>query len=142
MPERAHPLLSAPAGGERPHEPPWRIERGAVKGFIDFLFEHGGRVFVCDWKSDVLPGYDAATLGEHCREHYEVQARLYTLAALRMCAISDRAACARRFGGVVFCFLRGLGPGGAGLVHRTPSWDDLVAWEREMLGSTFWGLLA
>jgi exodeoxyribonuclease V beta subunit len=151
LPERAHPLLSpllraeprvdppiAPAARARP----WKIERGAVKGFIDFLFEHDGRVFVCDWKSDVLPSYAAAALDEHCYEHYDVQARLYTLAALRMCGIGERPAFARRFGGVVFVFLRGLGPGGQGIVHRAPAWDDVLAWQEEMLGQAFWGLSA
>jgi exodeoxyribonuclease V beta subunit len=90
----------------------------------------------------VLPSYAAPALDEHCREHYDVQARLYTVAALRMCGIGERAAFARRFGGMIFCFLRGLGPGGEGVVRHAPTWDEVLAWENEMLGQSFWGLSA
>ena len=140
MPERGHPLLSRPSASGL--APTWKIERGAVKGFIDLLFEHEGRVYVCDWKSDVLPSYDAAALAHHCEQHYEVQARLYVIAALRLCGIADPAAYGRRFGAVLFCFLRGRRPGGEseGMLSSTPTWQDILAWETEMLGQPFWGL--
>ena len=31
-------------------------ERGFVKGFVDFIFEHEGRSYFGDWKTDRLPG--------------------------------------------------------------------------------------
>jgi exodeoxyribonuclease V beta subunit len=140
MPEPAHPLLSRPSGSSL--DPSWKIERGAVKGFIDLLFEHEGRVYVCDWKSDLLPSYEAAALAHHCEEHYDVQARLYVIAALRLCGIADPAEYGRRFGAVLFCFLRGRRPGGEreGMHCFTPTWDAILAWETEMLGQPFWGL--
>jgi len=140
MPERGHPLLSRPSANGL--APTWKIERGAVKGFIDLLFEHEGRVYVCDWKSDVLPSYDAAALAHHCEQHYDVQARLYVIAALRLCGIADPAEYSRRFGAVLFCFLRGRRPGGEseGMHSFTPTWDAILAWETEMLGQPFWGL--
>jgi exodeoxyribonuclease V beta subunit len=140
MPEPAHPLLSRPSGsgGERA----WKIERGVVKGFIDLLFEHEGRVYLCDWKSDVLPSYEPAALARHCEQHYDVQARLYVIAALRLCGIADPAEYGRRFGAMLFCFLRGRRPGGEseGMHSFTPTWHDILAWETEMLGQPFWGL--
>ena len=140
MPEAGHPLLSRrpPAGGERP----WRIDRGVVKGFIDLLYQHEGRVFVLDWKSDVLDDYGAHPLASHCAEHYDVQARLYTIAALRLCGIAERLAFENRFGGVIFYFLRGRQPGDerAGIHAVMPAWADVLGWERDMIEQPFWGL--
>jgi exodeoxyribonuclease V beta subunit len=140
MPEPGHALLAGAAAvsGERP----WRIERGVVKGFVDLLFAHENRVYVLDWKSDLLPDYGAAALADHAERHYEVQARLYTLAALRLCGIGAREAFAARFGGVIFYFLRGreTGEPASGVHARTPDFDEVLAWEREMLAEPFWGL--
>jgi exodeoxyribonuclease V beta subunit len=133
IPERAHPLLSQAQAGV------WKVERGVVKGFVDLLFEHDGRVFVCDWKSDALPSFDQDTLARHCGENYDVQARIYTLATLRLCGITTADAYARRFGGVLFYFLRGLREPNA--IHFfTPAWQDVLAWETDMLGQSFWGI--
>jgi exodeoxyribonuclease V beta subunit len=140
MPENGHRLLSAPAAGDLPRT--WKIERGVVKGFIDLLFEHEGRIYVCDWKSDVLGSYDAGALALHCEEHYDVQVRLYTIAALRFASITNAAEHAARFGAVVFSFLRGRTSGDAcqGIHCITPTWDEILAWEADMLGRPFWGL--
>lgn len=135
IPERDHPLLARPS---LPGTRPFTIERGVVKGFIDFLFEHDGRTYVCDWKSDSLPDYTAEALAAHCQQSYEVQARIYTIAALRLVGIDTRTEFERRYGGVFFCFLRGLGEDG-GIHHLRPDWDTVVAWEKDMLDSQFWG---
>jgi len=140
MPEHDHPLLTASVGSD--HARAWKIERGAVKGFIDLLFEHEGRIHVCDWKSDILPSYDAATLARHCEQHYEVQARLYTMAALRFASIASPTDYAARFGGIVFYFLRGKNSGDPrqGLHFLKPTWEQILSWETEMLGRPFWGI--
>lgn len=138
IPEGAHPLLGQT--GEISGARPFSIERGVVKGFIDFLFEHEGRVYVCDWKSDSLPDYTPDTLTAHCRKSYDVQARIYTIAALRLVGIDTRAAFERRYGGVFFCFLRGLDKD-AGIHHLKPDWDTVISWQREMLDPQFWGLM-
>ncbi len=143
MPEPSHPLLSRPRDGT------WTVERGVVKGFVDLLFEHDGRVFVCDWKSDVLPRFDQDTLARHCAQNYDVQTRIYTIAALRLCDVRSPAEYTRRFGGMVFCFLRGLGserPNDEGASNTVgihfwkPTWDEVLSWETDMLGQRFWGL--
>jgi exodeoxyribonuclease V beta subunit len=140
IPETAHPLLSRP--GQDASAPAWKVERGVVKGFVDLLFEDEGKVFVCDWKSDALPSFGADGMARHCQQNYDVQARIYTLAALRMCQIRDADDYARRFGGVLFCFLRGrrIDDDRIGIHIDEPSWDDLLAWESDMLGPTFWGI--
>jgi len=139
IPERGQPLFSRPVKGAAPA---WKIERGVVKGFIDLLFEHAGRVYVCDWKSDILPDHEPATLARHCEQHYDVQARIYALATLRLCGIAGRDDYERRFGGVVYCFLRGREGGGeSGGIHAfRPSWAEVLAWEADMLGQRFWGM--
>jgi exodeoxyribonuclease V beta subunit len=143
IPERAHPLLAQSREGRAA----WNVERGVVKGFVDLLFEHEGRVFVCDWKSDSLPRFDPETLARHCEENYDVQTRIYAIATLRQCGISTADDYARRFGGVAFCFLRGLrdpqdsrSSAGTGSYFFKPAWDDILAWETEMLGQQFWGI--
>lgn len=78
-----------------------------VKGFIDLVFEHAGRVYLLDWKSDVLAEYEAKTLRAHVAEHYRVQATLYTIALAKMLGLGDEKSYEGRFGGVVYTFLRG-----------------------------------
>jgi exodeoxyribonuclease V beta subunit len=137
IPEHAHPLLSRRQTGA----PSWKVERGVVKGFVDLLFEHDGRVFVCDWKSDDLLQFDPDTLARHCGENYDVQARIYTIATLRLCGVTTADDYARRFGGVVYCFLRGLRDHQeSGLHFFKPTWEDVLAWENDMLGQQFWGI--
>jgi exodeoxyribonuclease V beta subunit len=141
IPEQAHALLGTDHH-PTPDGPAWRIERGVVKGFIDFLFEHQGRVYVCDWKGDWLPGWEEARLAAHCERNYAIQAQLYTLAALRLCGLDDEAAFERRFGGVLYCFLRGMSAGDptAGVFFRRPRWSEILGWQGEMLGPSYWGL--
>lgn len=135
IPERAHPAFAGAGAG-------FTVERGVVKGYIDLLFEHEGRVYVCDWKGDFLPGFDPARIREHCARNYEIQLQLYTLAALRLFGVGDAGAYETRFGGVLYCFVRGLrrdDPEAA--VHfRKPAWDEVLSWQEVMLGDDFWRL--
>jgi exodeoxyribonuclease V beta subunit len=143
IPEQSHPLLGQ-AGLAMEDGAGWSIGRGLVKGFIDYLFEREGRIYLCDWKGDWLPAWDADRVRTHCENNYQIQARLYTLAVLRLAGLNDRAAFERRFGGVLYCFLRGMRPGDeqAGIYFRRPDWETVLDWQAEMLGSEFWGLQA
>ncbi len=140
IPVDSHPLLGQASPMPAPR--PWSIERGVVKGFIDFLFEHQGRTYVCDWKSDTLAAYTETVLAPHCQQSYDIQARIYTVATLRLCGITTRSEFERRYGGVFFCFLRGLGEGGegSGIHHIKPDWDSALAWQKDMLTPHFWGV--
>ena len=137
IPERAHPLLGGPPADER-----WRIERGVVKGYIDLLFAHEERAYLCDWKGDWLPSWEPALVAAHAERHYATQARLYTLAALRLLGVDGEAAHEQRFGGVLYCFLRGMRADdpAAGVYFHRPSWAEVLGWQREMLGDAFWRL--
>jgi exodeoxyribonuclease V beta subunit len=93
---------------------PGRAGRGFIKGFIDLVFEWEGRIYVADWKSDLLPAYRAEVLVPHVKENYALQAELYTLAMAKLFGLSDRASFEAKFGGTVYCFVRGMAKEGAG----------------------------
>ena len=126
---------------EAAHHHHFTIERGVVKGYIDVLFEHAGKFYVCDWKGDRLPAWQGEILERHCQAHYAVQAQLYTVAALRLFGVDDAATYQARFGGIVYVFLRGLlaEEGGSGIYFERPTYGEVLAWQREMLSERYWG---
>jgi exodeoxyribonuclease V beta subunit len=74
------------------------------------------------------------------REHYELQLQLYTLALVRLLGAGDEAAYDARFGGLLYCFVRGMRPDGDGtdgVYLRRPAWREVQAWERA-LGERAW----
>ena len=131
VPERSHRLLSAAVGEER-----WKIDRGVLVGFVDFVFSHGGRTYFADWKSDLLRSYDPAIVAAHVTSNYELQARIYTVGVLRLLAIRDESGYGRRFGGLLYLFLRGITPDGkgeSGVYFHRPAWSDVVKYEAELM---------
>jgi exodeoxyribonuclease V beta subunit len=99
-------------------------------GSIDALFEHEGRIFILDWKSNALPDYGPESLEACVREHYDLQVRIYTLATLRFLGIQDRAAFETRFGGCLYVFLRGLPQ--QGVWSSCPDWAEVVRWASKL----------
>ncbi|WP_295535447.1 exodeoxyribonuclease V subunit beta [uncultured Pseudacidovorax sp.] len=75
-------------GQPRPALPPTQLA-GMLKGFMDLVFEHQGRWWVADYKSNWL-GPDDAAYGEAALQasllahRYDVQAALYALALHRL----------------------------------------------------------
>jgi exodeoxyribonuclease V beta subunit len=127
IPESSHPPLSSVLGIDR-----FEIERGLLKGFIDVLFEHAGKTYLLDWKSDWLPSYTPEALKDHVQQRYSLQLRIYSLALLRMLGAGDEASFEKGFGGFLFAFPRAMDPAsedGAGLVFSRPSWPEIEAWE-------------
>jgi exodeoxyribonuclease V beta subunit len=90
---------------------------GHLRGFVDLVFEHGGRWYLADWKSNHLGAtpahYAPAALRRAMVQHgYELQALLYTLALHRhLRQRLDGYDYAAHFGGAYYLFLRGLRPG-------------------------------
>ncbi|NDY92122.1 PD-(D/E)XK nuclease family protein, partial [Ideonella livida] len=124
------PALERPALGAR-------TLHGLMMGFADLVFEHEGRWWVLDYKSNQLGSGPAAytddalaaAMGQH---RYDVQAALYLLALHRL--LRQRLGAAYRpqaqLGGAVYLFLRGLdGPSG-GVCVLPPSLPLLEALER------------
>ncbi|MDB5817775.1 MAG: exodeoxyribonuclease subunit beta [Rhizobacter sp.] len=117
------------AGRARPALPMRRL-RGMLMGFADLVFEHAGRYWVLDYKSNALGKRDAdyhrdaleAAVAEH---RYDVQAGVYLLALHRLlrARLGDAYDPAEHIGGAVFFFLRGIeGPErGCCLVPAAPA---------------------
>lgn len=103
-----------------------------LEGSLDLLFEWEGRLYVLDWKTNSLEGgdYGREALERTMAAHYDLQVRIYTLAALAFAGIDHEAAFRERFGGAVYVFLRGLPTGG--IWTRRPSWAEVQAWRREL----------
>ena len=94
---------------------PERVLHGMLKGFADLVFEHEGRYWVLDYKTNALgPGdaaYTQAAMELGMAEHrYDIQATIYMLALHRL--LKSRLGSAydpsRQLGGAVFLFLRGI----------------------------------
>lgn len=89
---------------------------GYLKGFIDLVFEHDGRYYVLDWKSNHLgyarEDYTGAPMAEAMAEHgYHLQYLIYAVALDRY--LSRRVPgydYASHFGGVLYLFVRGVRP--------------------------------
>ncbi|MCA9606400.1 MAG: PD-(D/E)XK nuclease family protein, partial [Myxococcales bacterium] len=135
IPEASHPPIDAGRPGL--DAPPLAIDRGFIRGIIDLVAEHEGRYLVVDYKSDRLASYAPADVARHVEAHYQVQARLYTIGAVRALRIHDAADYEARFEGLLYTFLRGMS--GGGVWASRPSWQDVLTWERALLGETPWG---
>jgi len=90
--------------------------RGAMKGFIDLVFERDGRFYLVDWKSNflgpVLESYGQEALRDAMvRELYVLQYHLYAVALDRYLAFRiPEYQYNTHFGGVYYLFLRGISP--------------------------------
>lgn len=116
---RLRTLLTDPANGlaEPLREAAARLEfdslKGFLKGFIDLTFEHEGRWYIADYKSNWL-GPDAGYYGGErllqalAGEHYYLQYLIYLVALRRF--LRQRLADFRdeQLGGAFYLFLRGM----------------------------------
>jgi ATP-dependent exoDNAse (exonuclease V) beta subunit len=98
---------------------------GFLQGFIDLIFERGGRWYVADYKSNRLQRYHPAALNRVMLDaHYLLQARLYLLALHRhlRSTLADYDP-ERHLGGVAYLFVRGFP--GQGVWLDRPHCEDL-----------------
>jgi exodeoxyribonuclease V beta subunit len=108
---------------------------GYLKGFVDLVFEHQGRWYIVDYKSNHLgdryQDYDQPALRRAMADHhYYLQYHLYTLALERYLRL--RLANYRHdehFGGVFYLFLKGMRPDspGSGVFYDRPPAARLTA---------------
>jgi exodeoxyribonuclease V beta subunit len=90
--------------------------QGFMKGFIDMVFEHQGKFYIVDYKSNWLGGQQLAYQQAHLqaamvREQYLLQYHIYTVALhhylqLRMPNYQYQ----QHFGGIFYLFVRGMRP--------------------------------
>jgi exodeoxyribonuclease V beta subunit len=97
-------------------ELPFAALAGYLKGFVDLVFEHGGRWYLVDYKSNWLgdrpDDYGPADLQRAMLAHrYGLQYHLYLVALHRYLGQRLRGYdYDRDFGGVFYLFLRGMHP--------------------------------
>ena len=98
----------------------FRPLHGYMRGFIDLVFEHDGRYYLLDWKTNHLGydlrDYDAPRLNRCvAEESYFLQYYIYTVALHRYLAgrLPDYDYDVH-FGGAVYLFVRGVHPDAPG----------------------------
>ncbi len=99
-----------------PRQPlPERQLHGMLKGFADLVFEHEGRYWVLDYKSNALgtgdAAYHAQALANGMAAHrYDIQGAIYMLALHRLLRsrLGEAYDPATQLGGALFFFLRGI----------------------------------
>ncbi len=113
--------------------------RGMMMGFMDMVFEHDGRYYLLDWKSNhlgnTIDDYRFSYLREAMESNlYTLQYLLYTVALNRY--LEQRVegySYESHFGGVLYVFLRGVNAAegeGAGFFRERPSWELIEALSR------------
>ncbi|MGH8427519.1 MAG: exodeoxyribonuclease V subunit beta [Gammaproteobacteria bacterium] len=107
---------------------------GQMKGYMDLVFESGGRYWIADYKSNRLgsdlDAYTTAALDHAMAEHrYDLQYLIYTVALHRYLATRIPGYdYEKHFGGVLYLFLRGMAPDAPaprGVWHTRPAWNDV-----------------
>ncbi len=101
--------------------------KGYLKGFIDLIFEHQGKYYLADYKSNSLTDYKPESLLLPMADsHYYLQYLLYSVALHRY--LKKRLpgySWEKDIGGVYYLFIRGMSPfdsaQGAGVFFDKPS---------------------
>ncbi|MEY4077602.1 MAG: RecBCD enzyme subunit RecB, partial [Pseudomonadota bacterium] len=102
---------------------------GLLTGFMDIVFEHQGRYYVLDYKSNKLPDYSQDSITSSMLSHrYDVQYTLYILAVHRL--LKSRLPgynYEQHVGGAIYLYLRGIDQAGQGCYVHKPSYDLIHA---------------
>jgi len=118
--------------------------RGFMKGFIDLVFEHDGRYYILDWKSNYLGGdrshYTQEAMMKAMVENlYILQYHIYAVALNNYLKLRKTDYdYEKHFGGVYYIFLRGVDSQQAddwGIFAERPSRQVLAALSNALLDS-------
>lgn len=101
------------------------IKAGFLKGVIDLFFEHNGKYYLLDWKSNWLgPSHEYYSQPHLMKamsdNSYHLQASVYMQAMQRYLKLFDPRPFDAIFGGTFYIFLRGVGPN-SGVLLIPPS---------------------
>ncbi|MGF1908835.1 exodeoxyribonuclease V subunit beta [Vibrio kasasachensis] len=117
--------------------------QGMLKGFIDLVFEHQGKYYVLDWKSnhlgDDIYHYHGEALSHAMADHrYDLQYQIYALALHRFLRSRvSNYSYEQHFGGAYYLFLRGLdGEGEHGIFFAKPTLQFLSELDQLIDGET------
>jgi exodeoxyribonuclease V beta subunit len=115
-----------------------------MHGFIDLVFEHEGKFYVCDYKSshlgDSFSDYTAAALQLNIENnYYDLQYLIYSLALHRyLTANLTNYDPKEHFGGIYYLYLRGMSSTteakNTGVYHRKITKDELTALDQLFMG--------
>ncbi|WP_083006445.1 exodeoxyribonuclease V subunit beta [Halomonas sp. GT] len=116
---------------------------GMLKGFIDLAFEHQGRFYVLDWKSNYLGPNDSDYEPDALRhallaKRYDLQAALYLLAMHRLLkARLPNYDPHQHLGGSMTVFLRGSRSPGRGVFSEPAPVELIEALDSLFAGASF-----
>lgn len=111
---------------------------GYLTGFIDLIFEHDGRFYLLDYKSNYLDGYAEPQLQGAMHHHnYGLQYWIYSVVLHRY--LQRRVTgynYAEHFGGALYLFVRGMEPQrpASGVYSTKPDEATLMALDRALGG--------
>ncbi len=119
------------------HGLPGNELEGMMNGKIDLFFEHGGRYYILDWKSNYLGNepaqYSPAALVKTMNENnYHLQYLIYTLAVKKYLESRLRHFDYHtQFGGVIYLFVRGVRANSeSGIFTHKPPLEKILALEK------------
>ncbi len=107
--------------------------KGYFQGFIDLVFEHEGKFYILDWKSNYLGNSTGVYSHDHLDKamtanNYHLQYFIYTIALVRY--LKSRMPdfdYDKHYGGAYYLFLRGCRKDEtSGVFHHKPSWESVV----------------
>lgn len=119
----------------------YSVLSGMMNGYIDLLFEHGGKYYILDWKSNYLGGsaedYQPESQPmQDAMSHYHLQYLIYSVAAVRYLQKRVRSFdYQKHFGGIIYGFLRGMRSGcDTGIYFHLPPEQFISALSKYMYG--------
>jgi exodeoxyribonuclease V beta subunit len=111
-----------------PAPPEVRAREGFLTGFMDLVFRKHGRIYLVDWKTNLLESYAAEDIRQAMDEcDYVRQYRLYLQALSRWLGSRGGFDFNCDFGGVFYLFLRGMSgqDDSSGVFFHKPTAEDL-----------------
>lgn len=115
--------------------------KGMMNGLIDMVFEHNGKYYILDWKSnflgDNITDYDQAGVEQAMNEsNYHLQYLIYALALEKFLKSKiPNFNFEHQFGGVIYLFLRGTRTNeNSGVFTQTVSANEIRELERILGG--------
>lgn len=127
---------------DRPPVMPTQLN-GMLKGFIDLVFEHQGRYYVADYKSNYLgPDSSAYTTtamrNKIIESRYDLQYVIYTLALHRLlrARLGSDYDYEKHVGGAVYLFIRGYANETGGAFFERPPWALINELDQLFAGAT------
>lgn len=84
------------------------MQDGFMKGFADLIFQHEGKYYLLDWKTNYLEDYSLEKMECAMQQHqYFLQASIYASALQRYVKLFDIRPFEELFGGALYVFVRG-----------------------------------